>query len=79
MKNKTTQTRRGHISDASTTHYKGSEANKSIVSLTIDRKRYINTKRYAELKGITEWYVNKLCRTGKVECVRVGQMWFIRA
>ena len=39
--------------------------------------KYIPVSRYAELKGITEWYVNKLCRTGKVDCVKVGQMWFI--
>lgn len=66
-----------HYSDASTTHYIGSKAKKSIVTLTIDGKRYITLSRYAEIKGITEWYVGKLCRLGKVECIKVGNYWFI--
>ena len=70
--------RGGDTSDASTTQYRQIQADKSIVSLTIDRKKYIPVSRYATLKGITEWYVNKLCRTGKVDCVKVGQMWFIK-
>lgn len=83
MKNKTTKTQTQRtgtdtISDASTTHYTGNKADKSISMLTIAGKRYINISEYARVKGISEWYARKLCRTGKVESLKVGQDWYIK-
>ncbi len=75
-KNNATKTAQ-HYSDASTTHYMTNKANKSIVTLTINNKRYIPISRYAEIKGITEWYVAKLCRTNRLDSVKVGNYWFI--
>ena len=54
------------------------KTNKSIVVLTINNKKYITVTRYAELKGISEWWVRKLCRKGKIDCLKLGQVWYIK-
>ena len=50
----------------------------SIITLTVDDKKYMTVHQYAKLKGVTEWWVNKLCRLGKVDAVKLGNYWFIR-
>lgn len=51
---------------------------KSIITLTIDGTRYMTALKYAELKNVSVWWVNKLCRLGKVDAVKMGNYWFIK-
>jgi len=34
---------------------------------------YILTSEAAQLTGYSEYYMRQLCRTGRVECVKVGR------
>jgi hypothetical protein len=68
----------GHTSDASTTHYNVNESKLSRTSLTFNGKRYITLREYSKVRGITEWYAQKLCRLGKVNSIKVGSLWFIK-
>lgn len=40
-------------------------------------KKYYTVKEYAELKGVSEWWVRKLCRLGKVKADKFGGVWFV--
>ena len=50
---------------------------KSIITLTVDSTRYITALKYAELKEVSLWWVNKLCRQKRVNCIKLGNLWFI--
>ena len=45
--------------------------------VTINRIKYIPSERYALIHDISVWYVNKLCRIGKVDAIKLGNYWFI--
>lgn len=40
-------------------------------------KSMLSVEDYAKAKGVSEWWVRKLCRNGKIDCLKVGQTWFI--
>lgn len=50
---------------------------KSIITLTVDGVKYMTAQKYAELKEVSLWWVNKLCRQKKVNCIKMGNLWFI--
>lgn len=37
----------------------------------------LTTEQYAKKVGLSKWYVRKLCREGKIKCVKVGRDWFV--
>lgn len=39
----------------------------------------VSAIEYAEKKNITVWYVQKLCRDGKLKCKKLGSTWFIES
>ena len=43
----------------------------------IMKGEFMSVTEYAELKGITRWYVRKLCREGKIKAVYLGRVWFV--
>lgn len=45
--------------------------------LTIDDKKYISTKRAAQITGYAKDYVGQLCREGYVEAKRIGRGWYV--
>lgn len=45
--------------------------------ITIDEKKYISSKRAAELTGYAKDYVGQLCREGYVKATRVGRSWYV--
>ena len=45
--------------------------------LILDGKRYISTKRAAQLTGYTKDYVGQLCRAGKIDAKLVGRSWYV--
>ncbi len=45
--------------------------------LQIDDKKYVSSKRAAELTGYAKDYVGQLCREGKIEARLVGRSWYI--
>lgn len=45
--------------------------------LAIDDKKYISTKRAAEITGYAKDYVGQLCREGRVEARLVGRSWYV--
>src|ERR1700742_4372394 len=45
--------------------------------LTIDGKKYVSSKRAAELTGYAKDYVGQLCREGRVTARQVGRAWYI--
>jgi len=49
-----------------------------IPAINMNIKNTISVKEYAKLKGISEWYVAKLCRLGKIKAVKLGRTWFIK-
>ena len=51
---------------------------KSIITLTVDGTRYMTALKYAEIKNVSVWWVNKLCRLGKVDADKMGNYWFIK-
>lgn len=40
-------------------------------------KNYISVKRASEISDYTSDYIGQLCRSGKLDCQRVGRGWFI--
>lgn len=45
--------------------------------LVIGEKKYISSKRAAELTGYAKDYVGQLCREGRVEARLVGRSWYV--
>jgi hypothetical protein len=45
--------------------------------LTIDDKKYISSKRAAQITGYAKDYIGQLCREGYVEAKRVGRSWYV--
>jgi hypothetical protein len=45
--------------------------------LTLSNKKYISSKRAAEITGYAKDYVGQLCREGYVEAARVGRSWYV--
>jgi len=45
--------------------------------LTIDERKYISSKRAAEITGYAKDYVGQLCRGGYVPARRVGRNWYV--
>lgn len=45
--------------------------------LVIGEKRYVSTKRAAEITGYAKDYVGQLCREGYVEAKMVGRSWYV--
>lgn len=45
--------------------------------LTIDDKKYISSKRAAQITGYAKDYIGQLCREGYVEARRVGRSWYV--
>ena len=41
-------------------------------------KDYITIKEYAQLKSVSEWWVRKLCRLGKIEAIKFGRTWLVK-
>jgi len=46
-------------------------------SLMFDGRKYLSSKRSAELFGYSTDYVGELCRQGKVVCFRKGRQWYV--
>lgn len=46
-------------------------------SVVIDEKRFISSKRAAELAGYTPDYVGQLCRARKIEARLIGRSWYV--
>ena len=40
-------------------------------------KSYISSKRASEISDYASDYIGQLCRAGKLECQRVGHIWFL--
>ncbi len=45
--------------------------------LTIDEKKYISSKRAADITGYAKDYIGQLCREGYVPAKRVGRNWYV--
>lgn len=45
--------------------------------LVIGDKRYLSSKRAAELTGYAKDYIGQLCREGRVEAKLVGRSWYV--
>src|SRR3989344_7134 len=45
--------------------------------LIIDEKKYVSSKRAAEITGYAKDYVGQLCRGGYVPAKRVGRNWYV--
>lgn len=45
--------------------------------LTIDERKYISSKRAAEITGYAKDYVGQLCRGGYVPARRIGRNWYV--
>ena len=45
--------------------------------LTIDDKKYVSSKRAAQITGYAKDYIGQLCREGYVEAKRVGRSWYV--
>ena len=45
--------------------------------ILIDEKRYISSKRAAELTGYAKDYVGQLCREGRVPARLIGRSWYV--
>ena len=45
--------------------------------LLIDGKKFISSRRAAEIANYSADYVGQLCREGRVNARRVGRVWFI--
>lgn len=45
--------------------------------ITIEGKRYISSKRAAEVTGYTKDYVGQLARSNKILATRVGRAWYV--
>lgn len=45
--------------------------------IIINGKRYISSKRAAEVMGYTQDYVGQLCRAGKMRAERISGVWYI--
>ncbi len=43
----------------------------------INNKKYLTAKRTAYILGCTNDYVSKLCREGKLECLRQDKLWLV--
>ena len=43
----------------------------------IEGKKYISSKRAAEITGYTKDYVGQLCRMGKIDAKLIGRNWFV--
>ena len=46
-------------------------------SIEIEGKKYISSRRAAEITKYANDYVGQLCRQGKVKATRVGRQWYI--
>jgi len=45
--------------------------------IVIDGKKYISSRRAAEIAGYSADYVGQLCRSGKLERRMVGRLWYV--
>jgi hypothetical protein len=45
--------------------------------LFFDKKRYISTKESSKISGYSSDYIGQLCRSGKLDCKRISNTWFI--
>ncbi len=46
--------------------------------LEFDGKKYLSSKRAAEVTGYAKDYIGQLCREGRVEARLVGRAWYVR-
>ncbi|MFC1731677.1 hypothetical protein ACFL6I_15275 [candidate division KSB1 bacterium] len=46
-------------------------------SLVIEGKKYISSKRAAELMGYTQDYIGQLARSGKISAERISGVWYV--
>src|ERR1035437_1997522 len=46
-------------------------------SVILNGKNYISSRRAAKLCTYTTDYVGQLCRSGKLDCTRVGRVWYV--
>ena len=42
-----------------------------------DQEKYISSRQAAEFSGYAHDYIGQLCRSGKLECQRVGRDWLV--
>ncbi|MBU6321399.1 MAG: hypothetical protein KGI78_03630 [Patescibacteria group bacterium] len=45
--------------------------------ITLDDKKYVSSKRAAQITGYAKDYIGQLCREGYVEGRRVGRSWYV--
>ncbi|KKU77037.1 MAG: hypothetical protein UY04_C0064G0003 [Parcubacteria group bacterium GW2011_GWA2_47_7] len=45
--------------------------------IVVDNKKYISSKRAAEISGYAQDYIGQLARSGQIDAQRVGGLWFI--
>jgi hypothetical protein len=45
--------------------------------LTLEDKKYISSKRAAQVTGYAKDYIGQLCREGKVEATQLGRNWYV--
>src|SRR6185369_4066687 len=45
--------------------------------LVIEEKKYVSSKRAAEITGYAKDYVGQLCREGRVTAQLVGRSWYV--
>jgi hypothetical protein len=45
--------------------------------LTLDGKKYVSSKRAAEITGYAKDYIGQMCREGRVEARQVGRAWYV--
>jgi hypothetical protein len=45
--------------------------------LTLDNKKYLSSKRAAQVTGYAKDYIGQLCREGRIEARLVGRNWYV--
>src|SRR6266566_2923372 len=46
-------------------------------NLFFDNKKYISAKDAGTLTGYSNDYIGQLCRADKLECKRIGRVWYV--
>ncbi len=46
-------------------------------TLFFDNKKYLSAKDAGKLTGYTTDYIGQLCRSGKLDCKRIGRVWYV--